>query len=220
MSNIPALLSSALLFTVFTACNDDSHRAKEEADRLSHYVDSVNSVTPEYTAAHWDAIDSGYQERLAGLTINESKLKEADRAKAEESKSQYETMKVAYKAKIKESEDKRKANDYRMILRNNLFGEGKVGIDMKLGYVNAKNILGVYENFVNTVDVKKDSYTREDWDEIKVLYEALDIRKNEVEKDLASKDNFKIAKLKIKFATIKALHRGAAKVEENEKSKK
>jgi hypothetical protein len=36
-------------------------------------------------------------------------------------------------------------------------------------------------------------YTREDWDEIKVLYEALDTRKNTVEKDLASSDNMKIA---------------------------
>ena len=65
----------------------------------------------------------------------------------------------------------------------------------------------------------KNNYTREDWDEIKVLYEALDNRKNEVEKDLAGKDNMRIAALKIKFATIKALKRTAEKVEENTKSK-
>jgi hypothetical protein len=48
--------------------------------------------------------------------------------------------------------------------------------------VNATNILGVYDQFVNTVKDNKDNYSREDWDEIKLMYEALDSRKNTVEK--------------------------------------
>ena len=90
---------------------------------------------------------------------------------------------------------------------------------MKFEFVTAQNILGVYKNFVNTVADNKGNYTREDWDEIKVLYEALDTRKNAVEKDLASRDNMKIAGLKIRFATIKALHRGGTKSEENHDEK-
>lgn len=62
-------------------------------------------------------------------------------------------------------------------------------------------------------------YTREDWDEIKVLYEALDTRKNEVEKDLSGSDNLKIAGLKVKFAAIKATHRAGTKGTENQDSK-
>jgi hypothetical protein len=38
--------------------------------------------------------------------------------------------------------------------------------------------LGVYDQFVNTVQTNKDKYSREDWDEIKLMYEALDSRKN------------------------------------------
>ena len=85
--------------------------------------------------------------------------------------------------------------------------------------VTANNILSVYKNFVNTIADNKNNYTREDWDEIKVLYEALDTRKNAVEKDLATKDNLKIAGLKIKFVAIKATHRGGEKAEENKKAK-
>ena len=49
------------------------------------------------------------------------------------------------------------------------------------------------------------------WDEINVLYEALDTRKNEVEKDDMTTDNLKIAGLKLKFARISSTHRGGKK---------
>ena len=128
-----------------------------------------------------------------------------------------------YEARLKENEAAVKmavaTPDYRLVLRNRLFGEGKIGSDMKFGFVTADNILSVYKNFVNTVADNKNNYSREDWDEIKVLYEALDTRKNTVEKDLSGSDNLKIAGLKIRFATIKATHRGGTKGAENEAAK-
>jgi hypothetical protein len=42
------------------------------------------------------------------------------------------------------------------------------GDDMNFDWVNATNILGVYDQFVNTVKDNKDNYSREDWDEINV----------------------------------------------------
>ena len=73
---------------------------------------------------------------------------------------------------------------------------------MKFLYVTGDNIRGIYQNFVDVVADNKNNYTREDWDEIDVLYEALDTRKNVVEKDLATNDNIKIAGLKIRYASI------------------
>jgi hypothetical protein len=150
-------------------------------------------------------------------------LQADDKAKAEASKAKYAELKATYTAKIKEREEvaaaKTATPDYRQILRTNLFGEGKIGSDMQFAFVNGKNILSVYQNFVDKVADNKKKYTREDWDEIKVLYEALDTRKNEVEKDLAGGDNMKIAGLKIRFASIIATHRGGAKVKENAASK-
>ena len=73
---------------------------------------------------------------------------------------------------------------------------------------------------MNTVKDNQGKYSREDWDEIKVLYEALDTRKNEIEKDLATSDNLKIAKLKVEFATIKAVKRPMSKIDENDDAKK
>ena len=93
------------------------------------------------------------------------------------------------------------------------------GTDLNFGCVTAANLLKVYRSFVNTVQDNRNVYTREDWDEIKVLYEALDTRKNTVEKDLPKGDNLDIAGLKIKFATIKGTHRGGTKGQENKDAK-
>ena len=108
----------------------------------------------------------------------------------------------------------------KQIMRNALFGEGKVGNDMNFDWVNAENIHSVYQQFVHTVEDNKDSYTREDWDEIKLMYEALDSRKNTVEKEgLSSEDNRKIAGLKMKFAPMYTLNRMGAKSAEMKEAK-
>jgi len=74
---------------------------------------------------------------------------------------------------------------------------------------------------VHTVEDNKDSYSREDWDEIKMMYEALDSRKNTVEKEgLSSEGNRKIAGLKLKFAPMYTVNRMGAKSEEMDAAKK
>jgi len=111
--------------------------------------------------------------------------------------------------------------DTKQQMRNELFGEGKIGEDMNFDWVNAGNIHGVYQQFVHTVENNKDRYSREDWDEIKLMWEALDSRKNTVEKEgLSSEDNRKIAALKLKFAPMYTLNRMGAKSEEMEEAKK
>ena len=107
----------------------------------------------------------------------------------------------------------------KLLLRSSLYGEGRIGDDMVFEFMTAKNALETYQNFVTVVDNNQDTYSREDWDEIKLLYEAMDTRKNEIEKDLPRADNNKIAGLKIKFATINTLNRPGSKVEENEDAK-
>jgi hypothetical protein len=113
------------------------------------------------------------------------------------------------------------ANDSKTVMRKTLFGPSYVSDDMQFNWVNKDNILSVYDTFVTTVQKNKDSYSREDWDEIKLVYEALDSRKNTVEKEgLTSHDNNKIAGLKLKFAPMYTLNRMGAKSEENAEAKK
>jgi hypothetical protein len=228
MTKTKLLIAAAIVSVGFTACNNENKEAKQSAETLNVYVDSVESATPVYTTENWTAIDKGYQERAAAAEKNMAALSAEEKAKADASKAKYEALKAKYELAIKEQEAKtmQPANtaavpNFRKVLRDRLFGEGKIGDDMQFSFVNADNILSVYKNFVNTVDDNKNTFTREDWDEIKVLYEALDNRKNAVEKEgLKGADNLKIAGLKIKFAAIKSTNRIGAKVEENTESKK
>lgn len=235
------IFAATILLGVASCKNSSSDEAKQNANNLNMYVDSVENITPVYTVENWTNLDNGYQERALKAEKDAATMEAADKEKMEASKAKYATLKANYEAKLKEQEassqtkvatteaelqaekDKNKmatTPDYRMALRNRLFGEGKIGSDMKFEFVTASNILGVYKNFVNNVADNKSNYTREDWDEIKVLYEALDTRKNVVEKDLSGPDNREIAGLKIRFASIKATHRGGSKGEENKDAKK
>ena len=218
MKKINLLLTAAMAVTAFTACDNKATEAEQDATNVTMYVDSVEKLTPVYTAAYWTTLDEGYQLRVIKSDKTIASLGISDKEKLEASKVQYAALKSAYEVKIAENEAAIAA-DYKQILRNNLFGKGMIGNDLNFGFATANNLLSIYENFVTTVADNKNNYTREDWDEIKVLYEALDTRKNTVEKELPNGDNFKIAKLKIRFASIKATHRGGTKGEENKAAK-
>ena len=218
------MITAAIVMTGFTACNNSgTEMAKQDAASLTQYVDSVESLPPVYTVENWTTIDNGYQERALRAEKTIATLEAEDKAKADASKAKYATLKANYEARLKAKEAETKlalvSPDYRQVLRNRLFGEGKIGADMKFGFATAENIHDVYKNFVNAVEDNRNEYTREDWDEIKVLYEALDTRKNAVEKDLTTADNLKIARLKVRFAAVKATHRAGTKGPENEKAK-
>jgi hypothetical protein len=217
MKKINLLIAAAILVTGFTACKGPETEAQKDAENLNYYVDSVGNLTPVYTNAYWAELDNGYRIRVTRADNTMAQLEASDKAKLDESKAQYAALKTSYEIKIKEMEPA--VPDFRQVLRNKLFGEGVVGSDMGFGFATAENLLNIYRNFVNTVADNKNSYSREDWDEIKVLYEALDTRKNTVEKDLPKGDNNKIAGLKIKFSLIKATHRGGTKGAENEAAK-
>ena len=210
------MLSCAAMIS-FVACEKKNDEAEVNRKELRDYVDSVKKADAEYSDTYWANVEAGYHAKAVkaeASTMNNDEEKK----KVEEAKSDFE----AYKAKYTEELQKKRDEEVyakKKAFRDALFGEGKIGADISFGWVDAKNIRGVYENFVNVVDTNKDNYSREDWDEIKVLYEALDTRKNEVEKELATKDNMAIAKEKVRFVAIKAMNRPMAKEKENSDAK-
>jgi hypothetical protein len=218
MKKVNLMITAALMLTGFAACNNEASEAEQNAAELNAYVDSIENLTPVYTTAYWTTLDDGYQIRVVKADGSIATLSDAERAKLEASENRYAALKATYALNILEAE-KADASNYRTLLRNKLFGEGMIGSDMSFGFATANNLLSIYRNFVNTVADNRDSFTREDWDEIKVLYEALDSRKNTVEKELPKGDNLKIAGLKIKFASLKATNRDGAKATENREAK-
>src|SRR5438128_1129289 len=139
MKKIKPMLTAIMLVSGFTACNSNNATSDEKKDveNLSHYVDSVDLANQDYTTANWSQIDNGYKERELKVEKNVAVLQEEDKQKADASKAKYAALKSKYEMKLKEKDEASKKPDYRTILRSNLFGEGKIGSDMKFQWVTA-----------------------------------------------------------------------------------
>lgn len=216
-------LGLAITALAFTSCKDEKVTAAEKSvDTYVVYVDSIGNIEATEVKANWQTINDSYLIRIseAEMALDNLKEREAAQARIEASKAKFEALKAQIEAEMQAEMDAQAALNTKQTLRNALFGEGKIGDDMNFDWVNKDNILAVYDQFVTTADTNKDNYSREDWDEIKLMYEALDSRKNTVENEgLSSDDNKKIAGLKLKFAPMLKFNRVSAKTEEMQEAK-
>jgi len=220
------MLGLGLIAITLTSCkNEEEERSERVVETYTVYVDSIGNVAAADAKGNWEAIEADYNRRTAEAEAALANMK--DREKAQErinaSKAKYEEMRAKYQAELEEERAAASAGDgdSKTTLRTSLFPMGQVGDDMNMDWVNKDNILRVYNDFNNAYDKNHGDYTREDFDEVKLLYEALDARKNTVEKEgLSAEDNRKIAELKFKFGPKFKLDRTAAKSSENQHAKK
>lgn len=220
MRNLKLTFALIAAVMAFASCKDEKQeKAQKSLEAYSDYIDSISDVQEDKAIENWAAIESDY----ARLKLEaETSLENAtDKTKLQDSLNNASRRYEEYKTNVLSTKEKSEAADSKTVVYKTLLGPDYVSDDLKFNWVNKDNILSVYDNFVNTVQKNKDSYSREDWDEIKIVYEALDSRKNTVEKEgLSSHDNNKIAGLKLKFAPMYTLNRMGAKSDENAEAKK
>ncbi len=219
MKPLNYLIPGVLVGTLFLAsCAKNNSKAEKMTANLVNYVDSINNVQTENAMESWSAIEDEFKmvQNKATNEIDKLEDKIDFEEKIKNAELKYETL----RQNIMAQKEKLEAQNQKNKIKKTLLGSNYVDGDMTFKWINKDNILSVYENFVNTVQKNKDSYSREDWDEIKLLYEAIDSRKNTVENEgLSSADNIKIAGLKLKFAPLYTVNRMSAKSEENAKAK-
>jgi len=219
MKNVTFYIAAVSFATAMTSCKDGKKEmATTTVNNYATYVDSISKLDSKEALLNWEEIEgtADYKKKEAESAVANVSDKAEHETKISTASDQFNSLKVTMEAE----RQKAAATDNKTNLRNSLFGGVDIGDDMNFSWVNKDNIASVYDNFVTTVSNNKDSYSREDWDEIKLLYEALDAHKNTVEKNgLSGKDNTKIAGLKIKFSTMYRLNRIDAKSEENAAAK-
>jgi hypothetical protein len=227
MKRLNLVLGAAVVAAGFASCkNEKETMAEKNVDRYVVYVDSINGLDAAERSANWAAIDAEYQARMAEADAAIAELKDNAEAqkRIEESRTKYTAVKSAAEAEAAKAEaaaTPAPAAATGGSLSDAFFGPGNVvGNDMKFAWVNKDNILGVYQKFVDNFNANKDSYSRQDFDKIKAWYEALDTRKNTVEKEgLSGEDNRKIAALKTGFAPKFKWERMTSKSDENAAAK-
>lgn len=220
MRNLKIILAILTVTLSVMSCKKEAENdAEVNLEKYRMYIDSIEKISEKEAIANLELIDIKNIETKteAEVSIEMSNDKEELSKKLNEYSVQYDKFRsniIAEKSKIEATSGTSK-------IRMSLLGSAAVGNDMKFTWVNKDNILKVYDNFISTVQKNKEAYSREDWDEIKLLYEALDTRKNTVEKEgLSGEDNRKIAGLKLKFAPMYTLNRTGSKSEENSDAKK
>ncbi|MBC7524935.1 MAG: hypothetical protein H7239_10895 [Flavobacterium sp.] len=229
-NNVLKLGVLAFTIVAFVSCKDEKkEEAEKKVDTYVTYVDSLETISAADAKANWKTIEANYEMRTTETQNAIAELKEnaKEQEKIDASKQKYEAMKAKMQAEMdaetvaaNTKKDVAVKSNPNQILRDRLFGAGKIGEDMSFAWVNKDNILKVYENFFQSYKDSKSKFTREDYDEVKMMYEALDSRKNTVEKEgLTSADNMKIASIKFKFAPMFKINRIGAKTRENEKAK-
>lgn len=216
MKNLKFLLITLASGVALISCKDEKQtNAEKEVVAYEMYVDSLNNVALSDLKTNWDSIENDHERRkiAAEVALQDLENREELEGKILVSSDKYELYKANYLAQQPKAATK-------SVVRTALFGSEDIGDDMAFSWVNKDNILIVYDNFTSTVEKNKESYSREDWDEIKLYYEALDTRKNTVENEgLSGSDNMKIASIKFKFAPLLKANRMGSKAEENSEAK-
>ncbi len=200
-----------IVIATFSCTDPNQENARTSLSKFENYVDSVSKEVKTETSAAWEDVENNYEKLRIDTkaAINEA----TDKEKLE---NEMEEVSIKWNNFKKELMVEKEKMDSKNVNAKLLFGEAYVSDNMQFNWVNKNNILNVFENFINTVESNKDLYSKEDWDEIKGMYEALDTRKNTVESEgLSSEDNVKIAGLKLKFSTMYSINRMTAKSNEN-----
>lgn len=221
MNKIMSSITKLFLGITFTtlclvSCkNEERENAEVAVEDYTKYVDSISKMATSEAIANWESIQADLEKAKAKAEISVKKVsnKKALQSSLDQGSIQYSKYKNSIIAEKQKKESKKKQ------IQIALLGKS-VAKDMKFEWVNKDNILKVYQNFVATVKINKDAYSIEDWDEVKLLYEALDARKNIVEENgLTRSDYNKISLLKLKFGPMYRLNRLGAKSEEDLKAK-
>jgi hypothetical protein len=204
MKKFQLLLGAALVAAGFTSCKSETEQtAEKNVDRYIVYVDSIERLDAAERSANWAAIEAEYDRRLAEADAALADMENGDesRNRIEETKTRYITIRTESSSGTNNTggnnTDTTGTAGTGMATPMALFGNS----DTSFAWVNKDNILATYQKFYETYKSNADNYTKDEHNQIKAWYEALDERKNVVEKQgLSEDDNEKIAGLKLKFA--------------------
>lgn len=211
--NLKSLAFVAVLSGATLVSCDDRREYEQPLNDYEAYVDRTANDTEEWTEERWNETQAEYREKRAAVEQYADKMDDDSRRRYQEADRRYDEVRIRY-------EEERSMASQGANMGNLYAAVGASGSnDLELNNVTAANLLDTYRQFVDQVEANKDSYSREDWQEIEIIWDALNARKNEVEKELPGEDNMKIAELKVKYGWIKTGNKMEAKAEEKDETK-
>lgn len=188
---------------IFSSCEKKKSRSYDD---YASYVNSRIDSADRYYDREWNELESEYDMKKSAVERDMKDMDEKSKAEYNRLEERWNNFKTSY------SERRGKLSTLRTAIV-------PAGVQADFSNVSGSQLYGVYKHFVDYVDAHKESFDREQWDEVKLIWERLDAHKNTVEKDLPKGDNGKIAKEKLRYNGIRLFERGSAKAKENEEAK-
>ncbi len=198
------------LFLLLTYCTTDQGKenTRKSLTEFKAYVKEHKDATANYADHKWENLEKEYDQKKAELDKGLNEMDQEMKESYQSTVADWETFKADYAAKQKEKEDRMKAEQLRAAIIPN-------DISTDFSNVNGKNIANVFEHFVNTVDNKKELYSKEEWININNYWKSLNDLAGRLddEQTISRKDSRKIDGLRIKYTAIKVLNKPFAESE-------
>jgi hypothetical protein len=186
------LLSIAIIFGVSCSKNEN---LKSFTD-YKEYVNSRFDSADYYFDKSWNELEKEYIRLKAEANIDSSKW-------SEKTKREYEVI-LSDWVRFKNMYDFHRRELEREMLMMGLLPKN---IHPDFSNVKPEELRPVYDHFVNYVDVNKDTFSREQWNQIDNLWDKLNAKKDLLNDQLSLNDKARIATEKITYTGIKALNR-------------
>lgn len=211
MKKTLSIILLAFTGAAFTACSENKQADRKYED-FKEFVSERRDSVDRYFDREWAEMENEYNDKRMKAEEKMNEWPEETKAEFESLQNDWEQFRSEYEVEKNRRDMEQKTAD----MLKNVFPEG---ISNDMNNVTSSNLLAIHTHFVDYVSAHKDDLTREQWDRVEFLWEALGTKKNEVEKDLKTSDNLKIAEQKLRYGAIKAVNRPVAKAEENEAAK-
>jgi len=205
------LIAFAILSVSVIACGPDK-KAEKSLQEYEKFVAEHTDHLDEYLDKEWSEIEQNYNDVQHKAEMQFENYDQHMRARYESIQLDWASFREKYIAEMN-NRDTQKGSQ---AVLSSLLPEG---INNDMSNVDNSNVQRVYEHFVTSVDAMKDNLTREQWDQVEFMWERLDSRKNELEKNMTKPVNMAIAEQKVKYGSIKVANRPVAKGEENAAAK-
>jgi hypothetical protein len=196
-------------FFTFTSCGDQGkENARKSLNDFKAYVKEHKDATANYMDTKWEDMEKEYDQKKNDLDKNMDKMDQEMKESYQATVADWETFKAEYQMKQREKEDMAKAEQLKATII-------PTDIHTDLSNVTGKNVVSVFEHFVNTVDNQKEMYSKEEWVNINNYWKSLNDLSGRLDDahEISKEDGRRLDGLRIKYAAIKTLNKPFAESE-------
>lgn len=203
----PSMIATVLLSTcgllMFPGCSDQNkEKTQRSLAEFDTYVKEHKEAVDKYSEQKWEDLEREYNEKKMQLDKETAKMDKEMKRNYANAEAEWQAFKNDLTAKQKAKLQEKQSEQLKRS-----FAPESVQPDMS--NISGKNIVLVYQQFFNTVEKNKDTYTKEEWTIANDYWKILNSIRERLDdkKEISKKDDHRITEIRIKYGATKALNK-------------